>query len=218
MKPRITANSIDWEEFHRRFEGIDWADLDEDREELLSCELLWEHLESDDSSRMEAERCEEGLEKLAKYIRKENSKLFWRRVFWWRSESKLTSEGKPVSIKDSLMRLREIGHWMEEADFVFRLSPLFFNHASERYQDSPIDFSYFLKDGIEIDTVSPNSVKAIAQRLPPPLLETFPELRLKIEGGKSDKYFGDIDHYLHFWRDIVEKAERSGNGLCIFVA
>lgn len=222
----ININYIDWEDFCRRYRNVDWDSLDEEAEDQLSYELLNSNtedvgLEGEFIGRIDSYDAIDAFEELEKVLIRLASEGFGeptkRLAFWQRYRPhRLSSELHPLSNEEYPGFLRNVRQWIKEAKFVLQLDALAFYRPSQSYQDNGIDLSHF--QDLNLNAISPDSVRAIAQRFPPPLLEVFPDLRMKSNGGRVGADFKVIDRYIHRWRGIVEKAEKGGKGLCIFVA
>lgn len=107
--------------------------------------------------------------------------------------------------------------WLANFEFSFaRLMPFWFNPPSYSYRDSPLDFSP-LEQNFVIQTVSPATVRAIAQRFPTLEIYYFPQYQQITSGPRGEDYHTALHFHLAQWRIIVSRALKENKGLCSYV-
>ena len=198
MGASIYIHLIEWDEFHRRFAEMDLGKAEKgvfhkvfevsEKEEETSSAVLFALL--DVHRLLKAACCESQPKK-------------------WPSRAAGQESSSPeVSVCE---------RWLENFEFTFaRLMPFWFNPPLYFYRDSNFDFSP-LGQTFNIETLSPPTVRAVAQHYPNLEILSQPEYQKVVREPNGFHYDAALKFYLSQWRIIISRAVKDGKGLCIYV-
>ena len=198
MGASIYIHLIEWDEFHRRFAEMDFSQA----EKGLFHRLF-------EAPQQEPEEAPATLFALMDFHR------LLRNAYCATPDKK--QRGRVTAQEFSSPEVSVCGQWLENFEFTFaRLMPFWFNAPFYFYRDSDFDFSP-LGQTFSIETISPETVSAIARRFPGLEILSQPEYQKVIRGHNGCHYDAALRFYLAQWRIIVSRALKNNQGLCIYV-